>query len=192
MASDPPKTSQTVRHVPHAQVQHAHPDLAVSVNHIVSSCCLPPDRLSGSNTDKRFTSWAMPLTALAARWNRNLSTTAFYEAHSGDVVGSSQSHLFSIDRCPTFDPDEPHLVSNDRHPLCDPSESANPTFAWRPLDSLPGLDSTDECSVASWTSPHMAQATTTAAYDLPPTPVTWPRLYDPEKSLALAQTTNAR
>ena len=40
---------------------------------------------------------------------------------------------------------------------------------------LPGLGVTNTHSIASWAQPHTAPATNTSGYDLPPTPVAWPR-----------------
>ena len=75
-------------------------------------------------------------------------------------------------------PIQPHLVSVDCRLTSDPAVIVYPTLARCPSDRLPGLDSTDKRSIASWTRPYTAQATTTAAYELTPTTVAWLHSYD--------------
>ena len=104
------------------------------------------------------------------------------------MVGPSQPHLISIELRPTSDPDVTNLVSVNRRLTSDLDIVVYPTLSFRPPDGLPILDSTDERSITSWTWPHMDQATTTAAYNLTPTHMVWPRLYDPSSLPGLGAT----
>ena len=102
---------------------------------------------------------------------------AFYEAL---LVGPSQPHLPSADHRRTSNLAVPHIVCVKRRPPSNLAVIVDPSLARHPPpDGLPGLASTDERSVASWTRPHTVQSPTTAAYDLTPMPAAWPHSYNP-------------